>query len=82
MTTGSAGRSTRNRRRVHPAALTGPSHTDSRCGIPECRPGQSPARTPAAPSDPMLARADASTPPGTDLQPASPVGDATKNREK
>ncbi|MDT7794305.1 MAG: hypothetical protein QOD59_3741 [Mycobacterium sp.] len=129
MTAVSAGRSTRNQRRVHPAvgtaaaamvaaatsvsahsslaslrrlaiprrtapwltsaygparigcsqmALTRSSHTDPRCGIPECRPGKSPARTLAAPSDPMLAPAEASKPPHPDFQPTSHVAMSPK----
>jgi hypothetical protein len=38
--------------RLLPMAVTRSSHTDPRSGIPGCRPGQSPARTPPAPSDP------------------------------
>jgi hypothetical protein len=46
-------------------------HTDPRYAIPEGRPGQSPARAPAAPPDPMLAPVDACNPPEPDFHPTS-----------
>ncbi|MDT5208070.1 MAG: hypothetical protein QOF67_485 [Mycobacterium sp.] len=63
-------------------ALHRSSHTDPRCGIPECRPGKSPARTLASPSDPMLAPADASKPPHPDFQPTSHVAMSPKGENK
>ncbi len=62
-------------------ALTRSSNTEPRCGIPECRPGQSPARTPAAPSDPTLAPAETSAP-QPDFQPTSPYAMSPKKEKK